>query len=391
MHVWHALMGEIPSALFIILSALHIAANRYDPRTTFTGGLCAGLGCLCKLQALIGAGMLGAYLAASLFTGMRANNMPLRRILLNLLIYGIGTGGPLILFELIKIICFGSWDAYLANNAQLHTLLPVMFSFSHLDVNFQKIGVIGEYLGLFDIHKNMDFLFLARLSVLCMIFVIGIYLGFRFAIQRLSSVATSADWASNALLCCCLAHLLWYVFLCSWNMPRYLTQGMLYGCAALAIALGRKTTFDVYKGTRNALIIAFTALILRYDAVAYLWTATEYNGAFAEQQNALNILESIQRDNPGTVFFSCGYTYELEYLLPKSGNFVPCERLNDPALARHQKILVSFMVGDSKKLLYYAQNGFDEDLRYNLHSARINCPKDNLFNGSNYAIASCLN
>ena len=393
MYLWYALMGEIPGALLVLIATLHIAKERYNPKRIFTGGLLAGLGSLCKLQAILGVGSLGIYLALFFFTTRRLSHLKLHSIIINLLLYGAGAFLPMLLFEMVKIVYLGGWDNYLKNADQLKLVLKDSYS-SVIVPNFYKIYELGNIVGINTYTNSFPFLKAYLATALFIVLIIILFWKIlQLCISRLQKnttmTASPARWSSDALLFCCMIHLFWWVFISSAFMPRYAMQGILYGCACLSLVLNSSIITNPYKERRNTLIAAAIIICLRYDAVMYLSTAMEYDNIFIEQKEVLHVLDSIQHTAPDTIIFTCGHADGLEYLMPKSANFVQCERILEPAFAFNNKVLLSFTFEDSGRLIYFQKNSIVWHFRYNSYNALSLCPINDLFAGKNYFLASC--
>jgi hypothetical protein len=390
MQIWHALMGDVPSALFVIIATLHIAQNRYDPKTLLAGGLLASLAALCKIQSMIGVMVIGACIALAYLAAWRSGHLKLRRLLGNCLLYGAGVLLPLLIFEAVKVLTLGGVHNYLAKATQLKAVTPIAFSVSSMQMVCEKICRLGEYLGIMHLPSMpISLSFLIYLGFVVFVYAKLLWWHVQHTLQRAIMIVTPAEWACETLLSCAIIHLLWWVFLCHWDMPRYTTQGWFYGAAALALGMSGKMERNIRTGTRNILIIAAVVIGLRYDAAAYLLTAAQPNKGLREQQLVLQKLEAIKQNDAGTVMFSCGYTYELEYLLPASANFIECGRLEEAQFAKNHKILVSFTIDDTRQVLQYDATHFRTVFNSNPKKALALCPEDDLFKGHNYSIASC--
>lgn len=397
MLLWHALLGEIPSALLVIIGVLFISTHRNNRSGLLLGGIFLGLAGCCKLTALIAGVTVGAHLIAE-YIMVRNRKEPTPEIA-TLLAYAGGVALPFLLFEAVKILILRNEHAYAST---LTDLGHATYAFNHLPtigVILGKFYVLGEYIGI--AHMAPDAVGIKHILVQGT--VVLVTWGFikssgfisRYITTNLRNEQTNLQWAISALLCCCLAHMIWWLFICSLTMPRYAFQGILYGCAALALYMGELSLRNVSKGSVLTMLVIGAVLCARYDAVAYFWTGMRDTGLFADEQQALYTLETMQKKTPDLQIFSCGDAFEMEYLLPTAGNFLPCDSLSAATIATHPSVLLSAYTANAYGMVNInAQSktvGFIQASvwRNNPDSVRALCPRDNLYYGKNYFLAAC--
>ncbi len=388
-HLWHTLMADIPCALLIIMAAIYLSLYRVKPGQLLTGGLIAGIALACKFQAFIGAGMLGVYVI--LDTGFTP-----RQRAKNLLLYVVGTVTPLACFQILKIILLGGVAAYLANTHQFTTAAHELIALASPAAIIKKIATLAEFLGLLHMTLSPEsspaaakifWFFLFAATVFCVAIA---YDCARFFIRDKTHPLHPADWAGKALILCSAAHIGWWIFFCTTIFPRYAIEGLLYGCAALVLLAHSPVGEPDSMFVRRTVLLALAVLCLRFDTVVYAVSDQGDSRALKEQLEVLRTLRGIQHEAPDTVIFSCGFAFEMEYLMPGSRNFVPCERIREKDFALKNKILLTYSIDNSGKVLHSKKDSkwfFEET--YNSPDAVALCPHNDLYAKDHYFLASC--
>jgi hypothetical protein len=153
---------------------------------------------------------------------------------------------------------------------------------------------------------------------------------------------------------CFFAHIIWWNTL-SIGAPRHLIPAFIYYFAGLSLLL---TTID-YKNLsyfQNTTIFLFVFFLLasRDEESNYLFSNSfpDNNKELQEQLTVTQTVKNLQQQ--GVTLISCGNNFELEYLLPNSGNFKNCEETlqkspNSPTL------LVSYFY--NKQVLFLEHDG----------------------------------
>ncbi len=397
MLLWHALLGEIPSALFVITGILYSARHRGNPQGLAIGGLLLSLGGLCKLQAFIAVPVVGLCLAISYCRP--PHSVKSGRAIQNIIAYGIGVVSLPILFEIAKIIGIGGVDAYLRMMAELARVTQDLNFTPRPDIILGKFYVLAEYMGITHVPPDagglghlLSRLILAFVMWLC---IKSIIFCKHYCADHLTFRTSSAEWAIGVLLCCCIAHFAWWLFVFSLTMSRYTTQGIFYGCAALALWMSQCAIHNPAKGNIAFLVVILFLCCVRYDAVAYFWTAINHNDALQEEQQALHVLKTAQERNPNLVIFSCGNAMEMEYLMPETGNFLNCDLMSQAFLATHEAVLLSsYTITPGRMPNMIPASGGPPFLlpsvwRDNPDNVRKLCPRNDRYAGEHYFIASC--
>ena len=391
MMLWYKLLGEVPGALLVIIASLHIGARRQNPQAIFAGGIIAGLAALCKLQSLIGGGVLGAYLAASYFMVPDKTQTSQRQGLKNLFFYGLGVLIPLILFEAVKLESLGM-QSYLAMMGKMIFTVQGLHRYSLPGV-VAKLRILGQYLGIGSNsgphYIRRRYVVLALTAVLAAIFYY--FLRFKRRLMFLSPL----DWAAGALASCAAVHLLWWILIGTTEIPRHSTQGIIYGCAALALWISCITSQNLYRGNIISCVLCLVLLYARSDAAAYFWAEAPHKENLAEDQQVRQVLSAIQNQEPGILIFSCGNALEMEYLLPKAANFTSCDNIFDPTFAHRKRMFLFFNAEDrvshpeAGKNVTVATAPVGIFLRHIPEDVRKLCPNNDIYAGKHYFIASC--
>jgi hypothetical protein len=324
------------------------------------------------------------------FATRRISHQSLPQLAKNLVAYGIGAFLPILLFEAAKVISLGGWHNYLGNALEMKgAISDINKSALHPDAIFMKISKLGEFLGIIHVSAKEATLF-ALLTLLTLIVLATLlYKGVRYLLRRLPTPLSPIEWASDVLLWGCVAHLMWWIFLCSSVRSRYAVEALLYGSASLALAISQMTIRDRLSGAKNLLIAAASILCLRCDALAYLESAFHYDPAFDDQRQALQALQTVKQNAPDTLIFSCGYIFEMEYLLPGVANVTECDRINDPVFSKKPKVLLSFTYNNKYDLLSFGGGFASVVWRHNPSDVLALCPASDIYSGDHYFIASC--
>ena len=368
MMLWHSLLPDITSTLFVVLATLWVSDKHYNKLHLLYCGVLAGVGGMCKLQAFIGGGSLGIYLAISYLNSDNSVYVKIRTIATNCLYYFTGLFIPFILFELYKIKTIG-FSLYVEN------LERWLFYFSKLnDPNGNQSKIIAN-------SHNYLFLFIVLVVHFCAV----VY--FYLTIKRNNKYTIKEDWTANALLFCAMIGLFWFVVICSIPVERYTVYVTVYLCAA--VALFSYKLLNDYKAYLVFPFILVIGIIMRVYGVEN-WDNFLSKKSIYEQVEVLNKIKNIKTVNPDTAIFSCGNSFEMEYLLPKSGNFIPCERIYEQKFKNFPKILLTTMdLGRTSSVDVKPSTCCLITMREVPQEVKERCPKPDIFNGNKYSVYSC--
>jgi hypothetical protein len=391
MLIWHVLQGEVPSALLVILTALVIARHRDNASVIFAAGLIGGLATLCKLLALIGSGTIGLYLAITYLTEKGEARIPPRRAVWHLCLYGAGILLPNLLFELVKLASLGMHEYWITLRGLLGWIRDWNGPKRGNIWFFGKLYILGQFLGVFP--QTLEAPGHARLFMLAVVITAmaaTIHHGFQRFKGRLMTVSP-LYWAGMALLCAASLQVLWYLFISSATMQRYLSQAVLYGCAGGALLICRISEKNPARG--NAIFIGLALLLLcaRSDAVSYFWTGAHGDIILTEERDVQRRLIALRHEEPDTLIFSCGNSLEMEYLLPESGNFHLCDAMGNPEFSGHKRVLLTYTWIDNSGKPLYALPWSGAILgRFVPDEIKTLCPHNDIYDGTHYSIASCI-
>lgn len=389
-YIWYSLMGDIPSGLFIILAVLYIAEDRMNYRTLFMGGGIAAMGVLCKLQALIGAGVIGICIISSHVDYANSRLLYFKTAIERGVYYGSGLLLPLIAFEIYKMTMLGSFQSYIETiKLLLHmTKASSLQGDSRGAVIYFKIFSLGSHFVCFG----------EGLTVLSLITGIAIFMGggvalFNYPKKQIINVFSKLDnpleWAIRALLWSGIIHILWWIFICIFAMPRYATQGILYFSIVISLSLVVLYQKDAFRGSLFSVIIVIFLLVMRWDVSAGVIESLKKDGDLKDQNQVLRILTDEKEKSPQTVIFSCGVAFEMEYLLKTTLNIVYCKKMFEPEYKDKPKILLSHTLFKDKGLLYFPENSITAKNVENEEDVRRLCPVDDMYASPIYYVARC--
>jgi len=403
---WHALLGDIPSGLLIIAAFLYIARGRTDITHYWWSGILAGLAGLCKLYSLLGAGVLGGFLVLQMLFDAQ---QPLKRRISFIIVFGLGVITPLALFELSQIILLGGILPYLKNKLAFIDLAQSQLHHSTLSIIFVllvlKFWDFEEFVGpiIRPFHYIQDSTLITSGLIMAVLYITALLIALWKLYRERRSIATlpPVQWAAATLSYAALAHLTWLLFIHPHEMPRYALPGILYGCMGLSLGaanyLQNKGTQDRIRLGIRLLVVLF---ILRFEAMAYfiLYTPSPHP-LIEESLAAKRQLEAFLAHHPDGRIFSCVNIYEIEYLLPEDGNVILCDQMQDARWSKTPKILLTYysdsdyvhrMANEHRYDASWVDASGEFSRRIIPDSVRTLCPRNDLFSGTQYFIASCL-
>lgn len=296
--IWHLLLGEIPSALLIILGTVFLAADRLHKKNVIIGAAILGLAILCKTIAAIAALMVLLMVVLRIFFTTEFKKFGKFQLIFLL---GFCFAAPFSTFEIIKIISLG-WQHY-------HELQLENSGF------YQSIAFVG-YEKAFPWGKVDDVVNLFGGYFFLLIFL-ALYL------VRTSYKERSASYlAGVTLITCFFLHLIWWVYCSVFVNDRYLISALFYCFAGIALLTANLN----FKNKIRFTLVWLAILLLffgRFESISYLVKdGFKKNNKLLEQVQVASAVTELK--NQGTTIISCGLNSELEYLLPNSANFKNC-------------------------------------------------------------------
>ncbi len=358
--IWYLLLGEIPSALLIILGTLFLSSARLDKKSVIVGSTILGLAILCKTLAALAALTVFLIVAVRIFFTKelkKSNKFQLISLL------GCCFIAPFFTFEIIKIISLG-WQHY--RELQLEN-----------SGFYQSIAFVG-YEKAFPWGKIDDVVNLFGGYFFLLIFL-ALYL------VRISYKERSGSYlAGITLITCFFLHLIWWVYCSVFVNDRYLISALFYCFAGIALLTANLT----FKNKIGFTLVWLAILLLffgRFESISYL-----VKDGFAKNNKLLEQVQvasaATELKNQGTTIISCGLNSELEYLLPNSANFKNCfEWLKENS--GQSAALVNYFVVPQQVLFY---NPFEHFTKIqDLPDAIKSRCKEEYFVTENFSILWC--
>lgn len=133
---------------------------------------------------------------------------------------------------------------------------------------------------------------------------------------------TRSEFIGSLLVLAGIVQMLWWIKF-SIPLTRYLAPALMYVATGMALILLQRKSIYPY----GLYIMLATALLGRSDSHNMAWFKEPFaeHTELGDMLGAKEKLEQLHKD--GYELSSCGINFELEYLLPGSGHFVPCETL----------------------------------------------------------------
>lgn len=307
--LWYLLMGEVPAALCVILASFLLLLPKQNIKKLAIGGLFLGFAAISKANSMIAAIVILAVVANKiLFENKLSNLQKVKFVSIPILCFIAPSG----LFELIKIVSLG-WNQYCELQMQ---------NAQHYEHNglVQNEYVSGHIFSLVNFFSTSGVLLVPTTFYM-------IYLAYK---ER----PTSSYFAIGAtLITCFVVYLVWWVNFAIINSYRHLFLAFFcyfVGLSLLLCGIKYKTKLQF------ALVAIFILYLLdcglKKNAFEFLRPKLE------EQLKVTSAIKELQEQ--GYEMISCGNNFELEYLLPKNGNFRPCTEIIDNSFD-HPAILVN--------------------------------------------------
>jgi hypothetical protein len=323
--LWHLMMGEVPAGLCLILGAFLLFSPEINRKKIALGGLILGLGLLSKTLTAIAS--LGIIMMISRRILLEEKFQITRSKIISILIVISAFILPFCLFDLIKIIILG-WPNYVA----------IQFQNAQMYENAMEIKSLWV--------KN----FLALL--LCAIFktfkasAIAVMALTIYVIRRSAKISANemhknhfCHLAGTVMMFCFGLHLFWWCGF-SHGVERYLVISLFYFFTALSLFIANIEK----KSWEFKIVIIFVILLMlveRGSATKYLFfEGFKKNDRAQEQLMIRDIISDLQKK--GVQMIACSNNFELEYLLPNTGNFQNCEE-SPQNFSKDQVMLVTYI------------------------------------------------
>ena len=300
--LWHALMGEIPAALCIVIAALLLFSPALNRKKILCGALFLGLALVAKTVTIFAVLVIVIAFILRIF---HQHNYTKSQKIIWIISALLCVATPLILFELIKLISLGGQKYF-------DLQLSVAEMYRNNAVVFAQEG--------FGVLRHLKF-FLTFFGIAAFILVpITIYLIY-------DSFKKNSQLLSLVLILCSAAQAIWWIFY-SIYFDRYLATCFFYYFVGLALLL---TEIDYKKSSRfkisAVMVFIFFLLISHANELEYLTSKSFKDDRKLQEQ--LMIVDNLKKlKEQGVTLISCANNFELEYLLSDSANFKNCEQLN---------------------------------------------------------------
>jgi len=313
---WFTLLGELPASLLVVLAASLLAGEARRPRRAFAAGLGLGAAILTKSVAAIGVAAIAATLAglavAALWTSRRGTPRPALVPWRALFAGGLGCVLPLAAFDAWKLSSLG-WSGYVQLKADERLFLAShdgsgigYLTRAGLDGVATTLhtnwGVLAKFLG----GSTSEVALLAALTV-------GV-VAFRRAREP-------AERLVLLLAAAALAHAGWWLFISFAGWTRHLAPGLVYLCAATAVAV-RRWPLDRRAAALAALMVI--ALAPRSNRLGEVVARAPYFEPDPRTRAMLLTAAYLEGLEPGHLKAATSWAsvQDLEYLAPGSRNFV---------------------------------------------------------------------
>ena len=325
--LWYSFMGDIPSALWVVLAALIAAGDTQSSTRRVAAGACFAMAALTKQLTMLASACAAAAICLHVFrtTSTKEAVRCAAQI-------ALGAALPLTIWHLYIAASLGlsGYGAWL--QSEYGAMSAIAFVVGQRTENavvvqqrpLAKIAMVWRYSGL--------------LSTLILYPLAGWVLA---SVRR--PARSGLEIAGVGLVLGGILQILWWVFL-SIPMTRYLTSAMIYATAGLVFALSAKRTRSPQLLLALCLVLVCGRLPLSASLVR---GAGQGHPARDELLHAADVLENLRRQ--GYTLLSCGVSFELEYVMPETRNFHTCE--NEPP-ADASVVAVSYIAAG--RVAYYS-------------------------------------
>lgn len=294
--LWYLLMGEVPSALCVILAAFLLLLPQQDMKKIILGGVLLGFAAISKSNSIIAAIVIITVVSHRVLLDKKMTNLVKAK---SIIILSICFIAPSCLFELVRMVVLG-WTQYL--DLQMHNA-------KHYEQNglVRNDYISGHILSLVGFFGTSSVLFIPTT-------IYAIYLVYKERpLPPYFSIGTT-------LIVCFFSYLTWWVNFAILEAYRHLSLAFFcyfVGFSLLVCGLRYKT---------KAQFIIIALFIFYLINCGLQRSSFEFLAPLLDEQ--LIVVDAIKDlQGQGYEMISCGNNFELEYLLPKSANFRHCDEI----------------------------------------------------------------
>lgn len=326
---WFLLIGQVQAGLMVIIAAFYVFCKPATYRSMMCAGMLFSLAILTKTLAAIG---VVVCLCALMFRELYLPSTYATK-LKNILCCIVALALPFALFELIKIVTLGY-----AEYADMMKELGLSYKIIAMSADSFAVGFWKETLYKF-LSLFVTLGFPSTYALMAFVPYLAIK-ATRPVFTNRSALTADAVFLGLVLLTCGGAQTVWWFMFSLTGTERYLIPGLLYLAVGIALLL---SSLDYSRLSKEAIVLFIIAIAI--DGAGRLVSLT-YSGYQNDVQRtlqlrAVNELQQLQKQ--GVELFSCTTNFELEYMLPGSGNFADCQEL----LTAHRdkkRMLVSYYI-----------------------------------------------
>jgi hypothetical protein len=300
--MYASMFGEVPAALFIILSLFVLVYSKQTALNLIFSGALAGFAVKSKLISMLHICAMVFFV----FAWRYKKGAPLRQNIKELFYYFAGLFIPYVLFDIYKLIAFGSLDSYLTLKKQEISFI-VKFN-SGLD---SLSAFIPKAVNAVKILKN-------SFGLLKILFCLALaYYSVRVLVTK--AYDNKNRLFADALIFAFVCNLTWYVFFSSQPFVRHLLIGwimLIFGVSFYMVTLNSSKQKVIYFVI--ILFIITTALKPAYKAARNFNFSFDF-GYVRDIYKVKNFIE----ENRQYSYFAAGWwiPWEVDYLLPYGENF----------------------------------------------------------------------
>ncbi len=348
-----SLLGEVPAAFFVILSALILILSKERKSFYFLAGFLASCALVTKILTLIS--VVPVFLAYLLLKFRSFKELKAK--IWSIAWFFIGLAVPLALFEIYKIASLGSFAKYL----KLKNTESLFFSSSGSGVD----SIWKVFVNLF---RN-SFAFVKEFGILRMgIFIILPLVSLVWMYRKREDKKYAPVYLLSAAV---LFNALWWFVLCPTHWFRHLLIGYILFLAMLS--------FSVFIfNNKNKLMLSL--IILLFLTVP---SSLNVSKALFNPKNPFDTPYELKEasgfilSHPDYKYYGCGWwaNRHLEYILPGVNNFSDCLR------GKFKKKAVNILVREK------AYWNLDRSRR--IDKIQRKCEKNIIFENKGYVFSKC--
>ncbi|OFW94368.1 MAG: hypothetical protein A2887_04740 [Alphaproteobacteria bacterium RIFCSPLOWO2_01_FULL_40_26] len=314
--LWYLMLGEMPSIFLTILGAM-ILFSQESRKKMIGGGLVLGLAIMCKNLSAIACTIILLTNSIKIIFGQKN----LREKILLIMLSGIGFVVPFLTFELVKIIFLGL-DYYF--EAQLQNLW------------FHQVA--GASKDPRPVEKIYQAFTVFAYSIILLVISAALLIFQARNHAKKNANAKTYYWLGIALIASFVFHALWWIFFSVFINYRYLIAALFYCIFGISFLI---CCTDSISKTLKILI----SLIVLFRFPSLIYMASHAFDKSSKLQEQLQITEEIVKlQKQGIAMVSCGLNFELEYLLPGSGNFMDCRNLPKNLINKNFMLVNDFVI-----------------------------------------------